>query len=305
MTMNKAKPIHEVFRARAQRIGFVLRNRIGRFRDWNPSREPMDAFVHDGDGDSKLIQFRRRSDVRCYIEFGNVTSAGTINTTYGKETILKAVDLGAVAETYHNHGDKPVEVSFRDLFGKTDTKATDKSAGTSTKITIEAEEGIEGFGSVKESVEQEIHAEFSESESSEVQNEREGEEGTIVPAGHSVRITETRKRADTELAVESDAEFAFNLKCGSHDPRWNHGWKKGGPPHKATWPTWQDFVDVIRGDAADNIDLARNFERHPAHHYDLSVLDPLDGRVRYTVRFEGKIIKDYDVEPARPIARAT
>ena len=292
-----AKPIHEVFRPRAQRIGFVLRNRIGRFRGWNPKGEPMDAFVHDGDGDSKLVQFRRRSDPRCWIEFGSVTADGTANTRYGPETILKAEDLGATSETYRNHGFKPVEIDFSDLFGKTDTKETDKSVGSSTKITIEAEEGIEGFGSVKESVEQEIHAEFAESESSEVKNERGGEEATTVPVGKAVHVTETRKRADTELEVFSDAQFTFNLKAGSHDPRWNHGWKRGGPPHKATWDTWQDFVDVIRGDAADNIDLAENFQRHPAHHYDLSVLDPLDGRVRYTVRFEGKIIKTYDVEP--------
>ena len=292
-----AKPIHEVFRARAQRIGFVLKNRIGRFHGWNPNGEGMNVFVHDAGGNAKTIQFQRRSDPRCYIEFGNVTADGTANTRYGKETILQAQDLGAVQETYRNNGFKEVVVSFDDIFGKTDTKKTDKSAGSSTKITIEASEGIEGFGSVKESIAQEIHEEFSESESSAVTNEQGGDEGTAVPAGKAVKITQTRKRADTELEVYSDAQFTFNLKCGSHDPRWNHGWKKGGPPHKATWATWQDFVDVIKGDAADNIDLARNFQVHPAHHYDLSVLDPLNGQVHYTVRFEGKIIKDYDVEP--------
>ena len=292
------KPIHEVFRIRAQRIGFILRDRIGRFHGWNPHHEPCRVFVHDGDAGSKLVQFQRIADPRCIIEFGNVTAAGTENTRYGKETILKAEDLGAVSETYRNNGFEPADVSFRDLFGKTDTKEKDASAGTSTKITIEAEEGIEGFGSVKESVEQEIHAEFAESESSEVTNEREGEEGTSVPVGKAVEITETRKRADTELEVFSDAEFTFNLKCGSHDPRWSHGWKKGGPPHKATWGTWQEFVDAVRGDAPDNIDLATAFKRHPARHSDLDVLDPLDGQVRYTVRFEGKILKSYDVEPA-------
>ena len=253
--------------------------------------------VHDLDGGAKLIQFQRVSDHRCIIEFGNVTADGTANTRYGKETILKAEDLGAVSADYDNtHGFRDIELEFRDLFSKEDSKETDKSGGTSTKITLEAEEGIEGFGSLKESLEQEVHTEFAEREGSKTTNEREGEEATICPVGKKVVIQEFRKRADTELEVTSDAQFTFNLKAGSHDPRFNHGWKRGGPPHKATWETWQDFVDVIKGEAPDNIDLAENFKRHPAHHYDLSVLDPLDGEVRFKIRFEGKIIKSYGVE---------
>ena len=292
-----ARPIHEVYRQRAQRVGFVLKNRIGRFHGWNPHGEPMNVFVRDLDGGAKLIQFQRRSDPRCYIEFGNVTAAGTANTRYGPETILEAEDLGAVQQTVDNRtGLKDIEVAFSDVFSKTDTKETEKSGGTSAKLTVEAESGVEGFGSIKASLETEVHAEFAESEGTEVTNERGGDEGTIVPVGHRVLITQTRKRADTELEVYSDAQFTSGLECGSHDPRPNHGWKKGGPPHKAHWDTWQDFEDVIRGDAADNIDLAQSFQRHPAHHYDLSVLDPLAGEVKYKARFEGKIIKSYRVQ---------
>ena len=290
------KPIQKVFRQRTQRLGFVLRNRIGRFHGWDPHYEPVRVFVHDGDADSKLIQFERVSDPRCWIEYGNVLAAGTANTRYGEETVLKAQDLGAVTEMVDNRtGYKPIDVDFSDLFSKTDTKDTKKSGGTSTKISLDASEGIEGFGSIKESITSEVHAEFAESEGSSVQNTRSGDEGTIVPVGKRIQVTETRKRADTQLVVHSDALFGFSLKVGSHDPRWNHGWKKGGPPHKAYWQTWQDFCDSIKGEAADNIDLAENFQKHPAHRYDLSVLDPLDGRVRYTVKFEGKIIKDYAV----------
>ena len=295
-----AKPIQEVFRQRAQRIGFVLKNRIGRFHGWNPNGEPMRVEVRDAGGDAKLIHFIRRSDPRCYIEFGNVVAAGTANTRYGPETVLASQDLGAVSEMVDNRtGFKSIEVGFADLFSKTDTKEDKKSGGTSLRISVDASEGIEGFGSIKESVTSEVHAEFAETEGSSVKNERSGDEGTIVPVGKRVKIIETRKRADTQLEVFSDAQFTFNLKCGSHDPRWNHGWKKGGPPHKAYWNTWQDFVDVIKGEAPDNIDLAENFHKHPAHHYDLSVLDPLDGEVKYTVRFEGKIIKDYSVQGVR------
>ena len=292
-----AKPIQEVFRQRTQRLGFVLRNRIGRCHGWDPHHEPVRVFVHDGDADAKLLQFQRISDPRCWFEYGNVTAAGTANTRYGDETVLKAQDLGAVSEMVDNRtGFKPIEVDFNDLFSKTDTKETKQSGGTSTRISIDASEGIEGFGSIKESITQEVHAEFAESEGSSTQNTRGGDEGTVVPVGHRVQITETRKRADTQLVVYSDALFGFSLKVGSHDPRWNHGWKKGGPPHKAYWQTWQDFVDAYKREAADNIDLAESFRFHPPHHYDLSVLNPLDGRVRYTVKYEGKIIKDYSVK---------
>ena len=223
-------------------------------------------------------------------------AAGTANTRYGAETILKAQDLGALTEMVDNRtGFKPIEVDFSDLFSKTDTKEDTKGGGTSTKISIDASEGIEGFGSIKESITQEVHAEFSEREGSSVTNQLGGDEGTIVPVGKRIQVTETRKRADTQIEVFSDALFGSSVKAGSHDPRWNHGWKKGGPPHKAYWQTWQDFVDALKGEAADNIDLAEDFRRHPVHHYDLNVLNPLDGRVHYTVRFEGKIIKDYAV----------
>ena len=226
-----------------------------------------------------------------------MTAAGTANTRYGPETILKAQDLGGTSLMVDARtAPKPIDVDFNELFSKTDTKEKSKSGGTSTKISLDASEGIEGFGSIKESITQEVHAEFAESEGSSVTNTRGGDEGTIVPVGHRVQITETRKRADTQLVVYSDALFGFSLKVGSHDPRWNHGWKKGGPPHKASWQTWQDFCDALKGEAADNIDLARSFREHPAHHYNLSVLNPLEGQVRYTVRFEGKIIKDYSVK---------
>ena len=294
--MSTARPIHEVYRQRAERVGVVLSSRIAHFRGFRPG-EPLNAYVHDTDGGGKLVQFQRVSDLSCYIEFGNVFPGGIAEPVYGPETILKAEDLGAVSASYDNTtGFKPIDLSFRDLFAKTDTRETDASGGTSTKVTLEAEENIEGFASIKESIETEVHAEFAEREGSEVTNEREGEEATIVPVGKIAKVTLTRKRADTELEVTSDAQFTSNLTAGKHGHGWNHGWR-GHRRHRdyQRWDSWSDFEDVIRGDSPNNIDLATSFQRHPGPRYYQDVLDPLNGKVRYKVRFEGKIIRSYTV----------
>ena len=296
--MDQARPIHLVFAERAQRIGFVLKDRIPRFHGWSPKHEPCNIFVHE-DSNGSQIQFQRRSDVGCMIEFGSVNPAGTAGTRYGPETILKSEDIGSVSELIDNStGLEPIDVDFHDLFSKTDSKSTKQSQGESTKITISAEEGIEGLGSISESVEQEVHAEFEEESGSSTTNTREGDESTIVPAGKAERIFEDRRRADSELEVTSHAKFTFILRAGQHDHRWNHGWKGHRGHDHCQWDTWQDFKDVIRGEAPDNIDLAHEFRQHPAHHYDLDVLFPLSGEVRYKVKFEGKIVKSYRVQGA-------
>ena len=293
MAEDNAKPIQVVFRKRADRIGVTMASRLPIFANWRPG-EPCREFVHNVSGGLILLQYQRISVPGCWIEFGNVAPSGTANTRYGPETLLKAEDLGSVSTIFYNkHGVKPIEITYRDLFAKTDSKETTQSEGESTKISIEATQTIEGFAEFKESVEQDVHSEFSEVQGTQITNELEGEEGTIVPVGVDLQVTETRQRADTQLEAFSDAQFSFNLKVGYHDHRWNHGWHKG----TASWATWQEFEDVIKGDAADNIDLAGSFKRHRPPHYDLAVLDPLDGQVKFSVKFEGKIIKTYTPLP--------
>ena len=292
---DEERSVPEVFDKRARAVCHALQDRVPRFAGCKGEEKLIPRLYPQSGG--MLLQFYRASDVGAVIEFGNVTASGTASTRYGPETILKAEDLGAVSITVDNRtGYKEIEVSFRDLFSQTDSKETEKSGGTSTKITIEAEEGIEGFGSVKESLEEEVHAEFAEREGSETTNEREGEEGTIVPIGKRVLITETRKRADTELEVTSNALFSHNLHVGQHDHRWNRGWKGHRGRNNFAWPTWDDFVEVLRGHAPSNYDLARSFAKHPLAHADGWVFDALEGEVKYKVRFEGKIIKTYRVQ---------
>ena len=293
--MSNARPIHEVFNKRARGVGHVLRDRVPRFHGFK-GQEKLVPRVYDQDGGSMLIQFYRENDIGAVIEFGNVTAAGTANTRYGPETILKAQDLGAVSEMVDNRtGYKPIEVDFNDLFSKTDTKEDTKSGGTSTKITLDASESIAGFGSIKESIAEEVHAEFAEREGTTTKNERSGGEGTIVPVGKRVQIIMTRKRVDSELEVTSNAMFTHQLHVGQHDHRWNHGWKGHRTRDNFFWDTWEQFVDVVKGEAPSNYELGMSFMKHPASHADLWVLDALEGEVKYKVKFEGKIIKEFAV----------
>ena len=287
-----ARPIHEVFNKRARGIGHILRDRIPRMHGFKGQEKLVPVMNTNRDG-TMMLQFYRENDHGAWIEFGNLQASGHGNIVYGEETILKAEDLGAVSEIVHNkEGVGDIHVRFEDLFEKTDSKESDKSGGTKTSITVSAKENIEGFASIEESITQEAHAEFAEKEGSVVKNERKGEESTVVEVGKDVEILETRQRVDSQIEVSAKAQFGFILIVGQHDHRWNHGWK--GTRYR--WDSWQQFQDVIKGEAPSNWPLAREFAKHPANHADFWALDDLDSEVRYTIRFEGKINKSYTVK---------
>ena len=289
------RSVPEVFDKRARGVCHALQDRVPRFAGCQ-GQEKLIPRLYPVDGGLMLLQFYRSSDIGAVIEFGNVTAAGTANTRYGPETILKAEDLGAVSIMVDNRGGyKDIEVNFRDLFAKTDSQEKETSGGTSTKLTLEAEESIAGFGSVKQSLEQEVHAEFAESEGSEVTNEREGEEATTVPAGKRVQIVETRRRVDSEIEVTSNARFTHQLHVGWHDHRWNHGWRGHRGRDNFAWKSWSEFEEVLNGHAPSNYALAESFAKHRLRHADRWVFDALEGEVKFKVRFEGKIIKEYTV----------
>ena len=98
---------------------------------------------------------------------------------------------------------------------------------------------------------------------------------------------------DSELEVTSNAQFSHQLHVGQHDHRWNHGWRGHHGRNHFQWDSWEEFVDVIKGEAPSNLDLATSFMRHPAAHADLWVLDGLAGEVRYKVQLRGQ---DHQVE---------
>ena len=285
------KPLFDVFLHRAQGVGHVLRNRVWRMDNFGRHEALSPSQVAGEAEGTSTLRFHRISDGHGCVEFRNVKPDGLAAVHFGEERILKSQKLGSISELIDNrHGVADVDVKFRDLFSQTDSKETDKSAGTSVKVSVTAGQEIEGVASFEESVETEAHAEISESEGQETTREQEGEEGTTVPVGKRVKITETRERADGEIDVTAHGKFVFSLYVGKHS---GGHFVSNGHVH---WSGWQQFVDVIRGDAPDNYDLARSFKEKPVAHADLSVLDTLEADVRYTVSFEGRSVRSYTVE---------
>ena len=185
-----SRPLYKVFEQRARGIGHILRDRgIYRMVGFRAD-EAMHDYQFNNDDGSVTLAFVRESDGRARIEFQNVKPSGLSEVNFGEETVLKSEFLGSNEEIVDNRsGTGDIEVSFRDLFAKSDEKSkeTSKSAGTSVSVTVSASESIEGVADFEESVTAEAHAEYSESESSttSTSKEEEGEESTTVPVGEA------------------------------------------------------------------------------------------------------------------------
>lgn len=289
-----SKPLFEVFLPRARGIGHILRGRVYRM-DGFAANEPLTVdLLSESDGTPALL-FRRKSDGHGVIRIGEIMPDGLAKVLFGEEHIHKSEQIGSTEEIVDNrHGVAPIDITFRDLFSKTDSESTTQSEGGSVKLTIEAEEDIEvpgvGGGSLKESLETEAHTEFEESSGSSTTREDEGGESTTVPVGKRVRVTETRARADGDIDVTAEGRFKYKIAAGKH----SGGRFVGG--HNGYWDSFEDFSDVVRGEAPDNWDLAPSFKEHAARHADLWALDPLVASVRYKVTFEGRVLRAYSVE---------
>ena len=294
---SKPVPIHEVFLRRTRGVGHIVRGRVYRTTGFRAD-EPLEAEVLPQDDGSLTLRYRRRSDGDCLIEYRNVQASGVADIRFGEETLQNPETLGSNVEVVDNrHGVAEIPVQFRDLFSKSHGKehTDEKSAGTSVSVEVTASQSIEGVAGFEEKVSAEAHAEISQSdtETEETSQEFEGQEGTTVPVGKRVRITETRTRADVVQEVRGLGQFSFVLQLGKH----SGGHFKGGRDRGwAQWDSWQQFVDVVKGEAPDNWSLAKSFRERHAYHADLWALDPLDSEVKYVVKFTGRVMRSYTVE---------
>ena len=299
----KATPIHEIFLHRARGVGHLLRNRpVFNGMTGFASNEALSVELIPGKGgNGPTIRYWRKhwnGHNQGYIEFGNVNPMDPTHITFGPETVLRSEELPAVEEPIHNGGFTTVTVKFEDVFGKESAseKTKEASAGTSVKVSIESEQSVEGVAKFKESVEAEAHAEVSESSTQAEASSQEigGGEETEVPAGKSVIITASRKRVDTAQDVTAQGAFTHTVVAGQFSHHTKHPW------HYVAWDSWEQFKDCVNGDAPDNWPLATVFKEHPVFHGDLWALKDINAPLRYRVKFEGKIIRTFDVRKAGP-----
>ena len=292
------KTLPDVFLRRAQGIGHILRDRgIYRMQGFGGG-EPLTAYLYDNPDGSNRLMFRRSSDGDAAIQFNNMMPGDLDQTHFGEETILSAELIGSSVAVIDNRaGVADVDVDFRETFSEEDSKekAKEKSAGTSVSVSVEAEEGIEGIASFKESVEAEAHAEISESESdtSTDGHTSDDDERTTVPVGMRVRITQNRRRADTSIHVTAHGPFTHDVTVGKHSGGHFVSGRHGRG--KAHWDTWDQFEAVIHRDAPANWDLAESFAKRGPWHADLWALDPLNSGVAYTLKYQGRVLYDYTV----------
>ena len=306
---DQARPIHQVFEHKAKGLLHLMRGR----GIWGLATFDLDhslAVVEEQNDDSINLLFKVDKDHG--VMFRNIIGAGITDVTYGEETIAEETDLGSVSEVADNRkGVGELEVEFNDMFSQSDSKESEKGGGGSIKLTVEAEQSIEGVASFKESVETEVHTEFSESTGSENTKEQGADEGTTIPVGKRVRITQTRKRADGTTQVAAKGKFNYALEFGkfdgfkrvthkSHHEIFNpdltiHHHISSGIPSVA-FDNEQQLRDVVTSNAPSNWPMAQSFIDRPAYHADLWALDPLDSSVRYQVNFEGRIVRTYRVE---------
>ena len=303
-------PVHKVFKPKAIGLLHLMRNR----GIWGIAGVNLDhplSVKQYADGDDAIDLLFLLDDDHG-IKFGGIKGDGLADVVYGAETISDQTDLGSVSEVTDNrNGVAEIEVDFRDLFAQSDSKETDQSSGGSVKLTLEAEQSIEGVASFKQSLETEVHTEFSESTGSETSKEQEGDEATTVPKGKRVKITQTRHRADGTTEVSAKGKFTYYIEVGkfdgnkrvkhkSHHEVFNpdltiHHHIAPGTP-SVHFDSEQQLRDVVTGNAPDNWPFAGSFNARPAYHADLWALDPLDSHVRYSVKFEGRIIREFRVE---------
>ena len=283
------KPVFEVFLPHAQGLAHLFRFVCPGMKGAK-SGEPMTAMVNANE-DSVDLWFTRNSDRDAHVVFQNVKSAGVADVDFANETISKKEEIGSNQQEVDNvNGVADVTVKLRDLFSEEDTKDTSKSAGTSVSIEVTASEGVEGIADFEEKVSAEAHAEIEESEGHSVTREEEGEEETTVPKGKRVMVTETRARASGSIPVSANGKFSFGpIIIGRH---YGGHWHTG----TARFDSWQELKDVVLGQAPANAPFYRAFKQHPAYHADLWALEDIEAAVRYTVKFEGRIMRSYKVE---------
>ena len=298
----KATPIHEVFSHRAQGLMHLLRFYITELGGFRVGEKMTVDLIPGQQGGGPTLRFWRAKWVDAwgstrhpYVEFGNIQPTNPRNVLFGPETLTKSEGIGSNEQTVRNDGFAPIHIDLKDLFSQDEGEesSTEKSAGSSITINIESEQSIEGFAKFKESIGVEAHAEFAESQSRSKSTSHgvEGEEDTDVPVGGCIIVTESRSRADTVQEVTADAGFTHTVSVGRFAPhvKSNHKW------WSVTWDSWEEFLDVVNGDAPDNAPMADAFKEHPIQRADRWALAEIDSPLRYKVKYEGKIIRNYNV----------
>ena len=287
---NTHKPVHEVFMRRARGIGHILRNHVDSMKGFAANEKLSPNLVINGD--NTTLQYYRDDggDRHSYkhdgcVQIGAIQPADAKNIEFGAEHIDKSEVIAENVLIFDNRGgDSDLEVDLRSSFGESEESETSESAGASVSIEIESEQDISGVAKFREQIQAEAHTEISKRRTASTTNEDDYDESMVVLPGKRKKVTQRRSRASGEIAVTAHGDFTYSVMVGYHSHYWHHG---------IYWATWEEFSDVIQGDAPDNCPLSQLIKRQPLYHADMWVLDDIDSELRYSIKFEGRNVIEY------------
>ena len=283
--------IHEVFLGRAQGVGHLMRDRVWRMVGF-ASNEPLRVELLAGV--KPTLRFRRVSDGDALIEIGEITPIGLTDLVWGEEQTLHSREIGSTEEIVDNrNGVSSIDLKFSDVFSETHSSSESEKMGENISLTIKSSQKIEGVASFDESMTVAANHEISNTHGKSVTRGGSGEERTTIPVGKRVRITEIRTQSDVVIPVTAKGKFTHTFGIGKHS---SGNWKGDNSKGHGWWPSWEDFVLCVLGNAPDNWDFATSLREHPPWRADLWALNEIQVNMAYTVKFTGRVQRRYTVE---------
>lgn len=303
--MASARPIHEVFDEMLYAVLDVTRY-AGIWRihpDSFRNGYRVEQIEHGG---TLTLRYHDKNDWHSVIEFNNIVQSGLSKLTWGDPVYGNMVDLGTLEEEVDNReGVNDFPINFRDLFSQSESSSSTDSTSATQSLTVKAAVSIEGVGSLETEAMASATEAFEESEGKDSTEEEESSAGTVVPGktynedgsvetmGRRVRVTETRKKGDSTRRGEGMAGFNFGIALGKTTSPHDH-WAHGGWEH---WPTFDRFLDCVKGRAPDNWALAQWWKHHPPAKRDMErVMRPLNAEVSFDAVRPGSVIRSIVVE---------
>ena len=281
-----------------------------RWGDYSESHGLRVGGYHDG---GQFIDFRRPNDEQAALWLTSIRPVPEIRGETESEAVPNGAPYTQWAEEgfFRNDRVRPPEIeekilkgllpndydlldySYTAHFSETLSWEESKELGFREAIsnTFSIEIGGDAYGG---KVGNETTAEFEStqtSSSTESDAQEQGDEETFsfrIGPGEERRLSAKRQVGPMKYVITGWGDLEHGIQIGKH---WDHKWQghrgKRTYPRHAEWASFADFLTVIKGAGARDLDLAQWFRDHPAPRWLITALEkPLDQPFRQDVPFD-------------------